>query len=215
MASPFAPVRWLIDNPNITDPEIFPLLPGQTFVTDKRPLWATDVARSRSGREVRVSWMSAPLWNFEVSYEVLREAPGFDELSRLFAFFNVRAGKFGTFWYYDPSDHDAVNENIGQGNGIATIFQLTRSSYGFTEPIYKTFGTPTIYKNGIEVSAADYTLTDHGVLVFDTAPANGVQVSWTGEFMYWCRFDQDDLSATEMVQRLWSQDGLKFVSLKP
>ena len=215
MVLPYAPVRWLIDTPNTLDPDVFPLLPGQMFVSDKGPEWETTIIRSRNGRERSTSWMSSPRWHFHVAYEVLREEPTLEELSILFAFFNSRAGRHGKFWYRDPSDHTVTNQNVGTGNGVATIFQLTRTVHGFTEPVFSVDGTPTIYKNGVPVSPSDYEISDYGVLTFDTAPASEVEVTWTGQFRYWCRFDDDKISASEMVELLWSSDGVKFVSVRP
>lgn len=215
MSDPFIPVRYLIGAPDsIDDPDIFPLLPGQMFVSEKAPEWATTVKRTKSGREVRSGEWTSPRWTFQVSYEVLREKPTMLELSRLIAFFNKRRGRLGEFFYYDPTDHTVTDQALGFGNGVQASFQLVRSILGEIEPVYVVWGSPTVMIDGVPLTSG-WSIVGKGVLVFDVPPAAGKQVSWTGTFLYWCRFDQDKLSAKQMTTRLWSQDGLSFVSLKP
>jgi hypothetical protein len=54
MSSPYLPTRWLVTTPDLADdPDVFPLLPGQMFVSQKAPSWTTTVKTSASGRQVR------------------------------------------------------------------------------------------------------------------------------------------------------------------
>lgn len=213
-APPFLPVRWRVTTPDMADdPDIFPLLPGQMFVASKGPAWSTNVKRTKSRREFRNGEWAYPEWRFKVSYEVLREKPGMYEFQRLMAFFNKRKGKLGEFYYYDPTDHTCTDEFIGFGDGMNVTYQLVRRLSDWEEPVFAVYGDPILKINGI--ATTDFTLNDFGVVVFDDPPSSGQTVTWTGEFMYWCRFDQDDLSAMQMSQRMWSQDGLSFISLTP
>ena len=52
-------------------------------------------------------------------------------------------------------------------------------------------------------------------LVFATPPPEGATIAWSGSFLFWCRFSQDAVSPAQMVQSLWSLDGLQFESVKP
>ena len=215
MPAPFIPVRWMIDTPNLVDPDVFPLLPGQMFLMFKKPEWATTVQEAKSGRELRASGWSSPKWHFKVKYEFIRHRePTQGELFQLYSFFNTRQGQFLDFWYFDPTDYQVTDQYIGNGNGLATVFQLTRSMNGWIESIYKVQGVPVVKFDGV-VTAAPYTMGDYGVITFDDPVPDGVAVSWTGQFMYLCRFEQDDLSVAQMYSDLWSQDGISFVSIKP
>lgn len=214
MTAPYLPIRWLVDTPDIADdPDVFPLLPGQMFVSQKGPTWATTVKRTKSGRIIRAGEYSSPIWRFKVAYEVLRQTPGKLELDRLFAFFNQRRGRLGEFFYWDPHDHLVDNEMLGVGNGANRTFQLVRRINGWSEPVYAVYGTPVVTVGGVATSA--YTLNDFGVLVLDTAPAGGAAVRWTGQLMFWCSFTRDDLSAQQLFEQLWSSEGVTFESLKP
>lgn len=213
MPSPFLPIRWLIDSSVIVDPHFFPLLPGQTFLIEKGPQWSTRVQTSKSGRELRSSAWSAPIWNFKVAYELLRDRqPTFDELNRLYAFFNERKGRFGEFFYLDPSEAPVVDQFLGYGDGTNSLFQLTRNLAGWVEPVYAVAGIPVIKVNGVEATAS---IGEFGVATLTTAPAAGQQVTWSGLAAYICRFDQDNLSPSQMVKDIWELDGLSFKSIKP
>jgi hypothetical protein len=219
---------------------VFPILPGQSIVATKAPLWSTEVIRSASGRERRTSYWAYPLWQFEVSYEVIRKRPTLDELSILFEFFNTMKGQFGAFLFLDPADNaiptsmildasgnpitdasgaplqDASGLQLGQqfgtGDGTTKVFYLTRPILTFTEPIYAAF-QPSILDNGALVASSAYTLVG-GQITFTTAPASGHVLAWAGYYYFGCRFLQDDLTAEQMVSQLYSGKSLKFTSLR-
>jgi uncharacterized protein (TIGR02217 family) len=204
----------MIDTPNVIDPDVFPLLPGQLFLQYKKPEWSTTIQESKSGRELRASGWSSPKWHFKVKYEFVRHRPPTqNELFQLYSFFNKRQGQFLDFHYFDPTDYAVTDQLIGYGNGLATIFQLTRSMDGWIESIYVVNGIPVIKFDGV-VTAASYTINDYGQIEFDDPPPDGVAITWSGQFMYLCRFEQDDLSMSQMYSDLWSQDGLSFTSIK-
>lgn len=214
MASPFVPIRWLIDVPNITSPDFLPLLPGQTFLIEKTPIWSTRVQTSKSGRELRAQAWSSPRWRFQVGYELLRDRPPTqDELRQLYSFFNLRQGRFGTFYYNDPSEPAVEDQFLGHGDGVNQTFQLIRTHNDFTEPVYKTTSMPTIKING--VATTEFSLEPYGVIMLNSPPAEGDNVSWSGNAAYWCRFDSDEINPAQMVKDIWSLDGITFLSLKP
>jgi uncharacterized protein (TIGR02217 family) len=216
MTQPYLPSRWLVTTAfGTADPDVFPLLPGQVFITRKSPTWSTDIKQANSGRERRRMNWSYPLWNFQVQYEVLRDAPGTPELQGLIAFFNAHAGRYQEFFYFDPSDHAVTDQVIGIGDGVKTTFQLTRTitdgTFTFTEPVFSVQGSPVFKVAGVPTAA---TVGAYGQITFASAPSAAASISWTGNFMFLCRFDQDNLDLQQMMQGLWSQSGLAFVSSK-
>jgi len=193
---------------------VLPFLPGQTPVVTKAPKWSTQVIRTASGRERRTAWWPYPLWQFELSYEVIRRRPANDELSVLWEFFNAMQGQFAPFLFVDPSDCEIVSAapaTFGIGDSATTVFQLTRAINSVVEPVYAVYA-PTILDNG--AAAGSYTITPNGVVTFATAPASGHPLTWYGHFYFGCRFAQDDLSAEQLVAGLWSGKALKFTSLR-
>lgn len=218
MPTLYLPSRWLITAADLSDdPDIFPFMLGQTFLQLKTPVWSTDVQTSVSGRERRRALWSFPKWRFKVGYEVMRDAPDKLELQKHYAFFNAHAGQFQEFFYYDRSDHTATNQLIGNGDGVTTAFQLTRTMASggitFTEPVRGVSGSPSVYINGTLTTA--YTVGAYGIITFTSPPAAAALITWTGSFFFLCRFEKDDLDAAQMMQGLWSNGGLDLLSVKP
>lgn len=151
------PSRWLITSPQFAnDPDIFPLLPGFSFITSKEPTWSTGIQQATSGRERRRMLWSYPLWNFNVGYEVLRDAPSYAEQQKLLAFFNSHAGRYQGFFFYDPSDNAATNSQFSTGDGGTTVYPLYRivgnpaiSSIYWLEPIRALYGGPQPFIAGM------------------------------------------------------------------
>lgn len=220
MSFPYLPTRWLMTTPDLSDdPDVFPLIAGQTFVAAKGPRWSTTVKTAASGRQVRASLQAQPVWTFKVAYEFIRDrAPSQPDLARLFGFFNTRRGQFGSFLYFDPADNLVADQPVGVGDGVTNSFQLTRtvapgSPYAFVEPVYAVNGTPEITVGG--EPATGVTIAQ-GMATFPIAPPPGAEISWSGSFMFWCRFTDDALTPQQMVKSLWSlSGGLSFESLIP
>ncbi len=189
---------------------VFPSLPGLTPEIKKAPTWSTNVAISTSGVERRTSFWAYPRWTFELAYEVIRDRATADELEGLWELFNTCQGKRYAFLFLDPTNYVVTGEQFGTGDGTTTAFQLTRAVRTWTEPLLCPFGV-TVYVNG---TATTVTLNAGGSVVFASAPAVNAALTWAGYFFYPCRFDQDDLTATGIMQALWASDGLKFISVK-
>ena len=197
---------------------MFPLLPGQGFLSQKGPSWTTTVRTAASGRQVRANVASTPTWRFKVAYEFLRDRPSQAELARLYGFFCSRQGRLGSFYYYDPNDNLVSDQPVATADGVRTSWQLTRTvaagfASAFTEPVYVLNGQPSVSVGG--VATTGFTIGEYGVLSFPTPPAEGAAITWSGSFLYWCHFTQDDMAPAQMVKSLWSLDGLGFESLKP
>jgi hypothetical protein len=200
--------------------DIFPLLSGQNFLAQKSPTFpATNVRKSVTGREIRVGFSDIPTWQFKAEYEFLKEnSPTDSQVQRLFAFFCSRQGQFGTFYFYDPYDHTVTTTSFGTGDGSTTAFQLYRQvGYGtvnaFSEPVFVIYGTPTIYVAGVATTSFNYG--SFWTINFTTAPASGAPLTWTGSFMFLCRFAVDQIDPAQMMSNLWSLDGLEFTSWNP
>jgi uncharacterized protein (TIGR02217 family) len=200
-----------------SDPEVFPVLPGQGFFSMKRPVFSSTVARAASGREVRLQSYAAPRWEWTVGYEAIRRTSTLLELQKIYGFFGSRFGKTLPFYYQDPDDNAVTAQGFGTGDGTTTIFQLYRTVgqgtiYSFLEPVLVVQGTPTILVNGVSTSA--YTLSSNGVITFTTAPAAAAALTWTGSYLYLCRFDTDSLDVSQFTAYHWEHKGLTFVSVK-
>lgn len=202
------------------DPDVLPYVPGRMFTSSKKPMWSTQVKVATSGRESRRQMWSYPRWRFELEHEFLRNPATMSEseLVKLLAFFNAHAGKYKEFLFMDDEDNLAADMPFGIGNGTTTFFQMTRTmSVGtitFTEPVRAFYATPVIKKNGTVVPSG-LTFSDYGGVTFSAAPANGDVLTWSGQFFFVCRFDEDELDFAQMVSRIWSNSSTPFMSIKP
>ena len=209
---------------------VFPLLPGQNITVSKAPRWSTKVKRATSGRERRTALWPYPLWQFEISFDVIRHRPTNDELAALWTFFNTVKGQYLPWLFLDPTDYannDPIGASLeypspfGTGDGTTTAFQVQRylgaangfiSSAAVLEPVYAPFGMQ-VFINGTPTTA--YTMSANGQITFTTAPAGGAILTWEGYFYFGCRFLRDDMTFDQIVSQLWSGKSLKFTSLRP
>ena len=194
---------------------VLPFLPGQAIAMSKSPLWSTERITMASGRERTTSYWPSPLWQFELSHEVVRRRPTNDELSILWEFFNSAAGQFAPFLVVDPTDCQvpaSAPAVFGLGDGVANTWQLQRSIRSWSEPVFDVY-SPIILDAG--ALAGPYTISPNGVITFATPPASGHLLSWFGYFYFGCRFMQDDLGFEQIVNQLWSGKSLKFRSVRP
>lgn len=203
-----------------TDDDVFPILPGRDFIVSKTPTWSTTRHRSVSGRTVRVSNFSAPLWRFSIRHNVLRQRIALPELATLLSFFNTRQGQYGFFFFLDPTDYTVTNQGTGTGDGTTTTFQLIRTLnlggvHSAVEPVYALWEQPVVKINGTTISTAAYVVNSWGQLVFTTAPILGGVITWSGKFLHVCHFLDDEMSMEQLTSDLWSSDGLEIESDKP
>lgn len=115
---------------------VFPTLPGLEFPVKRTPLAASLRQKAISGRETFQPKWTAPLYQYEVSFALLRAAPLFAEWQALAGFWNsVMFAPGGVFQFDDPNDDRVNAQPTGTGDGSTTSFQLVRSLGGFTEPV--------------------------------------------------------------------------------
>lgn len=180
--------------------QLFPTFPGLAWSVLKTPEWDTAVQGAVSGKEVRMANRQRPVWLFTLTFEVLRGASQYTELQRLLGFYNARQGAFDSFLFNDTSDNTEVQQLIGQGNGSQTTFQLLHSIDSWIEPIGYS-PAPNLFINGVQTSA--FTCSDGLNVVFNSPPAAGASITWTGTFYYRVRFAKDQMEFEQFMKDLW------------
>ena len=113
-----------------------------------------------------------------------------------------------------------LGEVFGTGDGETTQFQLTRTiggtATGFAEQIKNLnagTGTPIVWINGVQQASSAYSVNSLGLVTFNSAPADGAYLTWSGKFYFYVRFNDDSLDLDEMMAGLYGIDGLKLRSL--
>lgn len=207
---PLLPTRSLTTTPDLADdPDIFPRLPGMKFV-NRGTEWNTTRLRAKNGRVYKNQNWTSPINKFAASYASLNQSPARRDLDRIDEFFNLHSGGARNFFYYDPYRNTVVNQVIGNGDGETVDFELKRAVRRYMEPVYALVGTPTVLVNFEPVT--NFSIPSPGVVQFDSPPT-GI-IAWSGLFMFWCEFTQDNLDVDQLNGHLFSNSGLAFQSIK-
>jgi uncharacterized protein (TIGR02217 family) len=206
----------------MADVGVLPKLIGQGWSVTKVPTFQTRVQRAVSGRELRALDYPYPLWQFSLTYEVLRdEAAPQADLCTLLGFCMACQGAFGTFLFDDPSDDQVTGQSIAAGDGVTETFQLARTigppgGVQFLEPIVAPNVISAVYVQGVAQTPADWSVDPStGLLIFAAAPVAGAAITADFSFYFRCRFMSDAYSFENFMLRLWSLKKLDFISVLP
>jgi len=188
--------------PIATNP-VFPALGAGAlaFPFSRTPVWQNMVQQSVAGVETPLAMWTFPRYRYKVTAAYLRAAVAFGEFQTLIAFFNSVNGRWGVFQYTDPLDNAAGPDQVfGIGDGATTAFQLVRAFGGFVEPVFAVNSVTNVKKNGVvQSSPSNYSVSNKGVVTFTSAPSFGDTLTWTGTFLWFCRFDTDEQEFSMLV----------------
>jgi uncharacterized protein (TIGR02217 family) len=170
------------------------------------------MANAISGKKIRIGNWTFPLRHFELSINVLRSNPAFNEWQTFEGFFNALLGAAFLFAYADPNDNAVTNQGFGEGDGLTTSFQLVRTLGGFVEPVFLIDQFPTINIGGVQT--LNYLLSPTGTITFNTPPAAAALLTWSGTYKWPCRFDDDQMNFENFMFQLLRARSVKFSSEK-
>lgn len=179
---------------------IFPLEIGREATVTAE--FSTNVVTTFSGHERRnSSWSDARL-----SYDVAPGVRSENELSVLLDFFRARRGPAVGFRFSDPFDFSShgmigapsmLDQILGIGDGLRTSFALVKN-YGDADQVRRITrprpSTVVVAVNG--TAATGWTLDDLGVVVFETAPESGAEVTAGFHFDVPVRFAEDRIEVS-------------------
>jgi hypothetical protein len=206
---------------------IFPVL-RYGFPIVMRPVWSTIVAISTSGREVRSPQRAFPLYEFELSFEILKDQgpnwqpfqnhAGFKELQEILGFYNAMSGQYRGWFFEFPQDWSRQGQHIGTGDGSTRVFTVVRTiglgTDFLTEPVGGVHALDSVYIGGALQNPNSYSWTGNQ-LTFATAPNLNAEVTADFSFYYKCRFLDDKQEFSEFMYNWWEIKTLKFQSIKP
>lgn len=183
------------DDVQAFDDVLFPLALGRE--AEVTPEVSTAILTSAGGHEARNAAWAQARTRYDVGPGVRSEA----DIRALLAFYRARMGPARAFRLRDPFDDasgagEAIgprDQPIGIGDGERQAFALVKH-YGdsvrrITRPVA---GSVRVAINGVETTAFD--LGAAGMVVLDTPPAPGAQVSAGFRFDVVVRFAEDRLS---------------------
>ncbi len=193
---------------------IFPVLDGLSWNVIRRPKASTGVETPTSGRTTRVGYWANPMYEWELTYDLLRDypwAPGINsEMRRMQGFFLAMQGRLTGFSYSDPDDNAVTGQFVALGDGTTILFDLVRTfgdlGYGavVSEPIGQLDATApfNVYLDGIQQASGSYGYVDTGPgtqqLGFISPPGLGVVITVDMSYLFYVHFKDDQLDFEKM-----------------
>jgi uncharacterized protein (TIGR02217 family) len=159
------------------------------------PEFSTEVIQLASGHEQRNIRWTYPLERWQVAYGIKNQG----DLDVLRTFFYARRGRAYGFRFKNHDDYQATNQEIGEGDGSETAFQLVKTYTSEGETLTRKITKPVvdtvvIYVDDVEQGSGvdvDYTT---GIVTFESPPGDGEIITADFEFDIPVRFDTDYLS---------------------
>jgi uncharacterized protein (TIGR02217 family) len=201
---------------------LFPALPGVTWDIKRRPTFSTLIQKSTSGREVRAALQPLPLDEWDLTYDILKEATDF---ATLIGFYKARLGAYDSFLFTaKASDGTAIDsavaaQGLGTGTGSLADFALVRSLGSFVEPVENGV-VSAVYFDGVAQSAGHYSVTSvapgfHNNLHFSSGlPGAGVAVTADLTYSWRVRFKDDQTEFNNFMSKLWELQTITLVQVK-
>lgn len=164
--------------------------------------------------ETRISTTPYAVWDYTMTFPLVKGTfnDSTSYLNQVVGFYMQMQGQANSWLFNDPVDN-AISAGspatFGLGDGSTTVFQLTRPIGNAADIIQNVNGTPTLYKNGTSITSG-YTIDTLGVVTFNTAPANGSVLAWSGSFYKRCRFSEDTLELSNFFTQMYSIQTFKW-----
>ncbi len=179
-----------------------------SFGSSGGPERRTEIVTLVNGYEER----NSPWLDSRRHYDAGSGMRSLDDLDALLAFFEARQGQLYAFRWKDWSDFKTcrpshavsqLDQQIGTGDGVARVFQLTKAYVSGSQTYKRTIvkpvaGTARVAVNGVpRIETVDFTVnTATGTITFNLPPAAGLAVTAGCEFDVPVRFDTDRISTS-------------------
>jgi len=195
---------------------IFPSLSTRAWSMRASPRFATGAALHVSGREARCARMAAPLWQFELNFDVLRMLAPDLELQEIVGFFAQRAGADAAFYFEPPALSPVTGQSIGSGDGVTRSFAFAVSIGGYALAPAGVGTVSAIYLDGVAQSGG-YTIDTTPMsprVTFATPPGAGIVIAADFGWYFLCRFEDDDLDVEEFMTNLYALQSLQLKAVR-
>lgn len=221
---------------------IFPLQPDTypAFSVHRKPTFATIYRQGRQGRSVAAPQQGAPLWEFELTYNVIRDAgqnipledefvdgqiKGKKELQKLQELYLACGGPYGEFLFWDSTDHSRETQLICTADGLIKDYPFIRTITGdagltFSEVVgaVNIDESIIVYIDGVPTPPGEGTWgvsLDMTTLEFASILSLGTVVHASFQYYYRCAWITDEMEFEEFAQNWWSAASIKFRSVNP
>lgn len=166
------------------------------------PTWNDVIQEAIAGNEQRYGRWTKCRGVGNLAYGLLTTSPTFDaDFRAIMAIYLAHSGLY-PFRFRDWADYQLIDENFGTGNGVQTVFQITKTydpgkillntSGGrtYVRDIFLFANTPVIKVDGVtKTVTTDYVIGTGGACTFTSPPANAKPITCTAEFDIPVRID--------------------------
>ena len=181
------------------------------------PMFSTTVTMTDGGNtDTNQNW-TYPLYKGNIGYGIQSKTL----MDTVVAFFWARRGRQYGFLFKDWSDYTFTGSNLGTGDGVNQDFQCVKVYADSVRPFtrilkYPIESTMTVYKDGVAVPEADWSLLSTGEIRFTlgATPLAGVVITASGEFNIACRFLSDDLEIEMAVFNAGSVPSIPIMEIR-
>jgi len=203
--------------------DVFPLFRGLSWPMTKTPIWKTIIQESYSQRETRIGAVVFPRWKWTLTFDIIRSMEDSYEYQVLIDFISTHRGPLISFDFWDPTDNYVINQWIANGDNVTQSFQMSRSmgSIGISEPVRRMNRSITnlvvpnvVYLDGVAQDVDYYTISDTGILSFETAPVLGVRINADFNYFWAARLVNDENDLDYAMYRWWELKKLELISIK-
>ncbi len=194
----------------------FPSGPAIGWAVHVKPRFGTDVALKVSGRETRRARYSAPFFDFELTFELLRSAAAYQELQSICGFFEQMGGAATPFWFAPPNFGPFTGQSLGTGDGVTTAYALQAVLGRAAVPVYGVSAVSAVYFNGAPQASCWSVSSGYApAITFTTAPGSGVAVTADFSALWLCCFADDVQDLEEFMTMLWRLGTLNLQTVRP
>jgi hypothetical protein len=194
----------------------FPTLAGEGWSIVYTPRFSARTLPHVTGRETRAARMAAPLYDIDLSFDLLRSDPAFQELQQMVAFIGANAGRQQPFLFPAPGNVGVfAGAPLGVGDGVTTTFTFTRPIGFHAENVQALMGAPTLYLNGVALAASAYGLSIlPAQATFAAPPAAGAVLTADFAVAHLARFADDGADLEEIMANFWALKKLKIETVR-
>ena len=180
------------------------------------PAFKTWVYEGHSGKEQRnIGWATSKA-RYDVSHAIKNKS----DMDTLRSWFYAMNGRAFGFRFKDWGDYELVDEQIGVGDGVTTVFPITKTytigANSYVRRIFKPIAPGLVVKvNGVtKTLTTDYTLdATTGKITFTSPVTSSLAVTVTCEFDVPVRFDTDQFNASHEGWLMESWSSIALVEL--
>ena len=193
----------------------FPALTNLCSSIRVSPRFATDVAETVSARSRRRTHMVWPLFDFELTFDILRSDSAHSEVQEIAGFFANLSGSETPFWFTPPNLSDARGQFLGEGDGSTVAFPLRLTIGSALFPVAGTAELSAAYVDGQATTSWVLASGYPPALVFLDPPAKGASVSADFTALWLCRFADDGLDLEELMAMFFKLGVVRLTAVRP